>query len=253
MQMRKGLVFIWQTALFLVVLGLGWELLIFTFNFPPYILPSPSLVVKALIAQGGVIMQNTAITLLEIIVGLSLGIGLGCIVALLMAVFLPLRLFFKPSLIISQALPTLAIAPLLVIWFGYGIASKIMTTILMLFFPVASAFFDGLTRSNNQWLELARTMRASKWQYFYHIQIPAAVPSLASGIRVATAVAPIGAIVGEWVGSSQGLGFLLLNANARMQIDMMFACLLVIVILALVLYFSVDALLTRWLDKREQM
>ena len=122
-------------------------------------------------------------------------------------------------------------------------ASKIAMAILMVFFPVASACHDGLQRTPPEWLQLAKTMNASRWRLFYRIRLPAALPALASGIRIAAVAAPIGAIVGEWVGASRGLGYLMLNANARMQIDLMFAALIVIIIMALLLYFGIDKLL----------
>jgi putative hydroxymethylpyrimidine transport system permease protein len=160
-----------------------------------------------------------------------------------MAFYRPVKNWFFPILIISQALPTFAIAPLLVIWLGYGMASKIITTMIMLFFPITSAFYDGLRRTELGWLDLAKTMRAKKWRVFLYIRIPAALPALASGLRVAAAIAPIGAVVGEWIGASHGLGYLMLNANARMQIDLMFAALFTIIIFSLALYFIIDALL----------
>ncbi|MBC8246331.1 MAG: ABC transporter permease subunit, partial [Deltaproteobacteria bacterium] len=110
----------------------------------------------------------------------------------------------------------------------------------IIYFPVTAAFHDGLRRTEPGWLDLARTMNASRWAILWQVRIPSALPALASGLRVATAVAPIGAIVGEWVGSSAGLGYLMLHANARMQIDVMFAALALLVALALTLYFSMD-------------
>jgi len=163
--------------------------------------------------------------------------------AISMTFFRFAKLWLMPIIVISQATPVFAIAPLLVIWLGYGIASKIMTTMLMLFFPVTSSFFDGLRRTDPGWLDLAQTMNASKWRILWRIRVPAALPALASGLRVAAVFAPIGAIVGEWVGASQGLGYLMLNANARMQIDMMFAALLIIILFSLALYFVIDVLL----------
>jgi putative hydroxymethylpyrimidine transport system permease protein len=226
-------------------LMLLWEAIVWGFSLPPYILPAPLAVFKMAYASKSQLALQAIPTMIETLLGLMLGILLGCFAALVMAFYRPVTLWFMPLLLVSQALPTFAIAPLLVIWFGYGMASKIAITVLMLFFPVTSAFFDGLKRTEPAWLDLSHTMQAKKWQVFWHIRIPAALPALASGIRVATAIAPIGAVVGEWVGASQGLGYLMLNANGRMQIDMMFAALFIIVILSLALYFSVDKLL-RW-------
>ena len=113
----------------------------------------------------------------------------------------------------------------------------------MIFFPVTTAFYDGLRRTNPEWLMLAKTMNASRLAILWQIRIPNALPALASGLRIAAAIAPIGAIIGEWVGSSRGLGFLMLNANGRLQIDLMFAALFTITLITLVLYYTVDKLL----------
>lgn len=220
-----------------------WQAIVTFFQLPFYILPGPFLVLKTWYLQSHLLLNETIPTLIETLMGLVLGALFGCVTALVMSYFQPVRHWIIPLLLISQALPTFAIAPLLVIWFGYGLASKIVTTILMLFFPVTSAFFDGLRRTDPGWLDLAQTMNAAKWRILWHIRVPAALPALATGLRVATAIAPIGAVIGEWVGSSSGLGFLMLNANARMQIDVMFAALLNIILMSLILYFCVDKLL----------
>ncbi len=226
----------------IVIFGLGliWQLIVLIFHLPPFILPSPLIVIKTWIQQSGLIFHESIPTIIETLLGLLLGSIFGIFSALVMVYFRPARLWFFPVLLISQALPTFAIAPILVIWFGYGMTAKIITAAIMLFFPVANSFYDGLQRTNPGWLELAQVMNGSKWRILWHIKIPAALPSLASGLRVAAAIAPIGAIVGEWVGSSQGLGFLMLNANARMQIDLMFAALMTITAFTLILYFVVD-------------
>ncbi len=223
-----------------------WQIIVSVFQLPDYILPTPWAVLIALKTNAHLILQQSIPTLTETIIGLILGILIGSLAALSMVFVRSISFWMLPLLIISQAIPTFAIAPLLVIWFGYGLASKIITTIIMLFFPITSAFFDGLRQTDQHLLDLAKTMNAKKWRIFMFIRIPAALPHLASGIRVATVIAPIGAIVGEWVGASRGLGFLMLNANARMQIDLMFAVLVTIIIFSLILFFLVDKLL-KWL------
>jgi putative hydroxymethylpyrimidine transport system permease protein len=134
-----------------------------------------------------------------------------------------------------------------VLWLGYGIASKVAMAVLIIYFPVTTAFFDGLRRTDPGWLDLAATMGAARWRVLMHIRLPAALPALASGLRVATAVAPIGAVIGEWVGASAGLGYLMLHANARVQIDLMFAALLTLAVIGVALYVAVDAALRRLL------
>lgn len=222
-----------------------WQMTVVIFQLPPYILPTPWQVLQTWYANANLIGSETLITAYETILGYLLGVILGCLAALIMAFFRPFSLWMLPVLIISQAVPTFAIAPLLVMWFGYGVTAKIITTNIMIFFPITSAFYDGLRRTEPGWIDLAKTFNSKKWRFFWLIRIPAALPSLASGLRIAAVAAPIGAIVGEWVGASRGLGFLMLNANARMQIDLMFAGLFTLVIFSLLLYFSVHVLLQK--------
>jgi putative hydroxymethylpyrimidine transport system permease protein len=222
-----------------------WQILVVATGAPPYILPGPGKVAAAWADHWLLILDNAAFTLAEIVLGLLLGTVLGCLSAMTMAYFRPARRWLLPVLVISQAVPVFALAPMLVLWLGYGMVSKIAMATLIIYFPVTTAFHDGLRRTDRGWLDLARTMNAGRWAVLRHVRIPAALPALASGLRVAAAVAPIGAIVGEWVGSSAGLGYLMLHANARMQIDVMFAALATLAFLAVVLYFSVDELLRR--------
>lgn len=243
---------VFRCSLICIGLLLLWQAIVSFWQLPDYILPAPRQVFVTLYEQHHVLAVQALPTLYATILGFILGILFGCFAACMLAFFRPLKLWFLPLLIISQAIPTFAIAPLLVIWLGYGLTSKIATTILMIFFPITSAFYDGLQQTHAGWLDLAKTMNAKKWRIFCYIRIPAALPALASGLRIAAVIAPIGAIVGEWVGASQGLGYLMLNANARMQIDMMFAALLVIILLALSLYFSVDKLLRTYIWWQEK-
>lgn len=240
-----------MTLLRPVIIALGllalWQAVVTLAGLPHFILPSPLAVANAWIAQYALILGHAAQTLAEIVVGLALGTLLGCGLALAMSYLRPARRWLLPVLVASQAIPVFALAPLLVLWLGYGMGSKIAMATLIIFFPVASAFFDGLRRTDPGWLDLARTMNGSRWRVLRHIRLPAALPALASGLRVAAAVAPIGAVIGEWVGSSAGLGYLMLQANARVRIDLMFAALLTLALLAVALYFAIDAALRRLL------
>lgn len=227
-----------------VLLGL-WQLLIVTTDVPAYILPAPRAVLSVLIHQIPMLAHHAGITFTEILAGLVLGILLGLGTALALAFIPRLRRTLLPLLLISQVIPLFAIAPLLVLWLGYDMMSKIVMATLIIYFPVASTGYDGLRQTRQGWLDLARTLDASPWRQLVHIQLPAALPALASGVRMAATAAPIGAVIGEWAGASQGLGYLMLNANARMEIDLMFAALLVLVAFSLLLYFSLDALLRK--------
>ena len=224
---------------------LVWQAVVWLAGTPHYILPSPARVAASWHAHVGTILDHAQTTLLEIGLGLALGTLLGVGSALVLAHVRPARLWLLPVLVASQAVPVFALAPILVLWLGYGIASKVAMATLIIYFPVAASFFDGLRRTEPGWLDLARAMGASPWRTLWRIRVPAALPALASGVRVATAVAPIGAVVGEWVGSGAGLGFLMLHANGRMQIDLMFAALFTLAAFAVALYFLVDHVLRR--------
>lgn len=232
---------------FMLTVGLLalWQILVSLSGAPAYIFPGPLPVVKALFMHLPTLVRHLATTGTEIVVGLLLGTLFGTSCALAMVVSPLLQRWMLPLLVISQALPVFALAPLLVLWFGYGMASKIAMAVLIIFFPVASSFYYGMRHTDPELLELARIMGAKPAAVLRCILIPAALPAFGAGVRMAAAVAPIGAVVGEWVGSSSGLGFYMLYANARMQIDVMFAALVILAVVSLLLYAFVDRLVAR--------
>lgn len=222
-----------------------WQAVVWATAAPPYILPGPARVLRIWAERSDIILTHAGITAAEILLGLTLGAAIGLAVASTLHAVRPIRPWLLPVLVVSQAIPVFALAPLLVLWLGYGMASKVVMAALIIFFPVATAFYDGLRRVEPLWLDAARTLGCRGPRLFRRVRLPAALPALASGLRVATAVAPIGAVVGEWVGSSAGLGYLMMHANGRMQTDLMFAALLTLATLAVALYTAVDAGLRR--------
>lgn len=222
-----------------------WQSAVSFGEVPAYLLPSPLSVWQKLTENTALLWEHSQITLLEILLGLLFGFIFGLASALLLTRYKKMSALLLPILVISQAIPVFAIAPLLVLWFGYGLASKIVMTVLIIYFPVTAACFDGLRHTPKSWLDLAKTLQISPLALLFKVQLPASLPSLASGLRIAVSVAPIGAIVGEWVGSSKGLGYLMLHSNARMQTDLMFAALFILVCVALAIYFCTDHLLKR--------
>ena len=228
-----------------VALLLLWQVMVRVTAPPAYILPGPWPVAVALVVNFPQLLGHLGITAAEILGGLFLGtlLGMGCAVAMIGSSLL--RGWFQPLLVISQALPVFALAPLLVLWFGYGIGSKMVMAVLIIFFPVASSFYQGMRRTPPELLDLARIMDGRRWAVLCRIVIPFGLPSLAAGVRMAAAVAPIGAVVGEWVGSSAGLGYYMLHANGRMQIAEMFAALALLAAFSLAMWFVVDRLMTR--------
>ena len=224
-----------------------WAAIAHGFALPPYILPGPELAVAAWWRRAPLILDHATVTLAEILLGLVIGALVGAATALTLTFYRPARAWLLPVLVSSQAVPVFALAPILVLWLGYGMASKVAMAVLIIYFPVTVTFYDGLRRTDPGWLDLAATMGASRRAALLRIRVPAALPAFASGLRVATAVAPIGAVVGEWVGASAGLGYLMMHANGRMQIDLMFAALLTLAVIALALYAAVDRALRRLL------
>lgn len=233
----------------LAALGVLWEVAMRVFAVPAFVLPPPSRILAVLGARADIILPEAAVTLWEIGCGLALGGLVGVVAALAMARWPLAERAFGPVLVASQAMPVFAIAPLLVVWLGFGIASKVAMSSIIIFFPVATNFLEGLRRTPPGLVDLARLHRATSRQTLWLIRVPAALPNLAAGLRIAAAVAPIGAVVGEWVGASSGLGLLILHANARMQTDTIFAALLVLALISVALWAAVDAAtrrMVRW-------
>ena len=206
---------------------------------PHFILPSPIRVAEALWSNLELIIEHAGITIAEVIIGLVIGSLLGAVTAIQLMMSPLARRFLLPVLVFSQAVPVFALAPILTLWLGYGLASKIAMAVLIIYFPVASNFFDGLRRTDSGLLDLAQVMGANPSRVLWRLRVPAALPSLGSGLRLAAVYAPIGAVIGEWVGASKGLGYLMLLANGRAKIDLMFASLLVLALFTVFLHFGV--------------
>ncbi|KAA0972653.1 ABC transporter permease [Aureimonas fodinaquatilis] len=233
---------LWPLVRALAVLLVLWQLAIWLFQPPHYILPSPSQVLSALVRQPGFFLSHSLITVSEIVLGFVLGAGLGALAAIAMAAIPRLGQYVWPVLLLFQALPVFVIAPLLVVWFGFGMASKVIMAMLIIFFPVTSSFADGLRRTDPELLDATALTQATHWQTLFHVRLPLAMPSLLSGLRVAAPLAPLGAVVGEWVGSAAGLGFVMVQANARMQTDVVFAAMTILAILSVALFHLINGL-----------
>jgi putative hydroxymethylpyrimidine transport system permease protein len=228
-----------------------WQAIVSLTGVPPFILPSPGKVLDTLINSRELIAGHAVITMTEVVLGLIAGSVLGFATALHLMVSPTARKLLMPIMVFSQAIPVFALAPVLTLWLGYGIWSKIVMTILIIYFPVASSFLDGLQRVEPGYLDLARTMRATPNQVLTRIRLPAALPSFGSGLKLAAVYAPIGAVIGEWVGASGGLGYLMLLANGRAKIDLMFAALFVLAVFTIAVHALVS-LLAGWMTRRAQ-
>ncbi|WP_240989583.1 ABC transporter permease [Salipiger mangrovisoli] len=216
-----------------------WQGIVTLTGLPKFILPGPRLVAESWWTNRALIAEHTLITAMEVLIGLVIGTALGIASAIYLASSRVARLVIQPILVFTQALPVFALAPILTLWLGFGLGSKIAMAVLIIYFPVTSSFCDGLMRTPRGLLDLAQTMQAGHWRTLRLIRIPAALPSLASGIRLAAVYAPIGAVIGEWVGASRGLGYLMLLANGRAKTDLMFAALLTLGVFAVLLHLAV--------------
>ena len=232
-----------RIAIILIGVVVFWYAAILVTGAPKFILPPPDAVLGSLIDDAGLLGANAMTTISEILLGMVFGIAIGCATALTMAASAPVRRWMLPVLVASQAVPVYALAPVLVLWFGFGIWPKVLMATLIIYFPVTAAFFDGLRQADRQWIDLARSMGATRGDVLRLVRLPAALPSLASGIRIAAATAPIGAIVGEWIGASAGLAHVMNQSKAQAEEPRMFAALVVIAVIAICLFFTVDRLL----------
>lgn len=227
-----------------------WEGFVRLTGLPPYLLPSPVAVGAALWDHRAELAPAALLTAWETLLGLVLGAGLGIVTAALMAAVPRLGRAMSPALVVSQAIPVFALAPILTLWLGFGMAPKIAMVVLIVFVPVAQALYDGLMAPPAAQMDVARTMGAGRWAELRHLRFPAALPRLASGLRLGAIYAPVGAVIGEWVGGARGLGALMIQANGRMKTDLMFAALIVVVALSLTIYSVADRALARMLRRR---
>ena len=241
----------WRAGIAATLLALAvWQAVVWLTGVARFILPPPALVAETIWNSRALLAGHAAITVAEVLIGLVLGAMLGFASAIALAASPMARALVRPMLVFSQAVPVFALAPILTLWLGFGLWSKVAMALLIIYFPVTSSFFDALMRTNNDWIGMARVMGARPWRIMWRIRIPAALPGFASGLRLAAVYAPIGAIIGEWVGASRGLGYLMLLANGRAKTDLMFAALIVLAVLTIVLHAGVNKLCERTLDRK---
>ena len=225
-----------------------WAGIVWIFDLPHYILPGPERVISVLWTRPELFVHHALITAAEISAGLALGGIFGLAVACLIADSPRLQRWTMPALVISQALPVFALAPILMLWLGYGFASKLAMTTLIVFFPVTAATLSGFRALPSSWSDTITALRGQRLRIFWQVRFPLALPFAGSGLRIAASVAPIGAVVGEWMGSAGGLGYLMLHANGRGQTDVLFAALVVLCGLALLIW-GITNHLTRSLNR----
>ncbi|MBN1427722.1 MAG: ABC transporter permease [Anaerolineae bacterium] len=242
--------FRWQTwlpILTLIAFLTGWEALIRLSNIPAFILPSPGAVATKLVAVilNGTLLRHTIITLAEVIGGLALGLAVATVLGYLLAKSVAIERALAPYLVASQAVPIVAIAPLLVIWFGSGMFSKVLISALIVFFPILINTIAGVRGVPADLHDLMRSLRATRWQTFVKLEVPAALPVLLAGLKIGATLSVIGAVVGEFAGADAGLGLMISLADGQYDTARMFVGVLALVAMALALYGAV-VLIERW-------
>jgi len=203
-------------------------------------LPSPIQVVQAFISEFPALMEHSVITLAEAFLGLALGISLGFLMAVVMDQFEPLYQACYPLIVLTQTVPTVAIAPLLVLWFGYEMAPKVILIVITTFFPITIGLLNGFRSVDPDSVNLLRAMGAGRWQIFFHIKLPGAMSQFFSGLRISASYAVVGAVISEWLGGFGGLGVYMTRVKKAFAFDKMFAVIFLISVISLLLMKGVD-------------
>ena len=204
----------------------AWELACGTFDIPDFILPPPSLVFTVAVSQAAILLPHACVTASEVLIGILLSLVIAIPLSMVMFAHSSVENAIAPFLVASQAVPVFAIAPLLVVWLGYGIASKVLMAAIIIFFPITVNLLEGFKSCDREYRVLFQLMGAGFWKTMRLLYWLWALPHFFAGLKVGVSVATIGAVIGEWVGAQQGLGYLMIQANARLRVDMVFAAIL---------------------------
>ena len=236
--------------LFLLV----WEAVARLEWFPPFLFPGPATVAAAFLENPALVFSHMGSTFGIAVVGYALGGAVGLLVAFVLHLSPLLRRALAPLLLLSQNVPTIVLAPLLVVWFGYGLLPKLMLLTLVCFFPIAIATLDGLARADRSMVGYMRMAGATRWQTFVKLELPWSLPAMFSGLKVSAAYSVLGAVISEWVGAKKGLGVYLNLMHSGFQVDNMFVAIAFIAALSLALFGLVAAVerrVVRWHADRE--
>ncbi|HXF60446.1 MAG TPA: ABC transporter permease [Caldilineaceae bacterium] len=244
----------WEWLLAPVVVALAlvlWEALVVWREYPAFILPGPGLVWRKFLTVlgDGVLMRHTQVTLVEVGLGLLLGLGAALVLGYALGKNRLVERLVAPYIVASQSVPIVAVAPLLVIWFGSGLTSKVLVCALITFFPTLVSTIVGIRTVDEDLRDLMRSLRASPWQTFRLLELPAALPVIFAGLKLSVILAVVGAVVGEFAGADVGLGFLINLARGVLDTPLMFVAVLTLVLIAQALYLAVsllESLLLRW-------
>jgi NitT/TauT family transport system permease protein len=225
---------------FLVILVVGWDLVIRIFSIPPYQVPAPYDVIITLYQEWPNLLAQAWPTTLATLWGFALSALFGIPVAMLIAGSKTIEDFVYPLLVFSQSIPKIAIAPLFVVWFGFGLLPKVLSAFLLGFFPVVVSAVQGFKSVDPDMFDLVRALQANRWQVFRIVSLPHALPSIFAGLKVSITLAVVGAVVGEFVGANSGIGFVLQRSIGNFELPLMFAALVVLALIGVILFWIID-------------
>ncbi len=233
--MKKNIKNRFYPIVFFIAIILVWEGISRLGILPPYVLPAPSSIVVSLVVNFTSMSNDIVITLLEALIGFIIAILLSVIMAILMDSIISIKKTIYPVLIVSQTIPIIILAPLFIIWFGYGYTPKVVIVILICFFPITISTLQGMATVDKELIDLLRSMGASKFQVYKFVKIPSATPNFFAGLKIAATYSIMGATIGEWVGGKDGLGVYMIRAKQSFATDRVFAAIIIIVILSILL------------------
>lgn len=228
----------------MIVLGIVglWEAYVRIFDVQKWLLPAPSLIIKTIGVDAALLSRHTLATAEEVVVGFALALVCGVLLAAAIGLSKTVERALYPFLVASQTIPIIVIAPMLLIWVGYGLAPKVIVVALICFFPIVVNMVDGLRSVDSDVISLMRTLGASRWQIFAKAQVPTSLPFLFTGVRIAVAFSVIGAVIGEWVGSSEGLGYLMIRSKPQFLTERVFAAIVILSAMGVGLFAMVGLL-----------
>lgn len=222
-------------AVALILLLLLWEVLVRALSVPSYVLPKPTSVLAALWNDRETLLSHSSVTVLEALGGMGISLACALVLGILMDANKTIKSVVYPILVVTQTVPMIVLSPILILYLGFGVAPKILTVVLMCFFPIVVGFSDGMGQIDPAYANLVRSYGGTRLQVYTQVKIPYAMPSLLSGLKVAATYSISGAVVGEWIASQEGLGYYLLRVKNSYALDKMFACVIVIILLSLMM------------------
>ncbi|RLE35427.1 ABC transporter permease [Candidatus Acetothermia bacterium] len=247
----------WKGYRWFVSLGLIallWYGVTAIFRVPTYLFPSPAVTVRAIVSDAGFLGRHVAITIVETLAGFGMAVFAGVTVAILMNASRLSRDLIYPPLVLSQAIPLIAIAPLILIWFGLGILAKVLIVAFVCFFPIAVNAYEGFRSVDPALRDLLEAFGAGRADRYRHLYVPATLPGILAGLKIAATYSVLGAVVGEWLGGSLGIGVYMTRALQSFRTDRLFGAILVVMLLSLCLFKLVDGAsrrLTPWMERRD--